>query len=619
MDSFSQFIYGRLAARSENGRWVSYVANERGTELQIISYKSLKVSARFDFSSFRINATKNDRNPKFKNQVSTPKSKNARGGEIIRQLLWSGRVCWIRTQSGNLFIVYIEQTAAGLEWVLMPVKSNATTIDSTDPFATPLPCSHLSRLPSGYIMEFSDHQVYGAIRNPSAAPLFFKNVKGPKVASLSPDEKYLAIGTRTDCVDFISILNCRSWNVLLTFEVPTRDLHAIHWSPDKSALIVADTPLAGQTFVYRLDGQLKCIINQHEDGMNIKSLAMSTRLTTESILRQHLLAIGNFDQKIRLYNPFNGGIVGKLCHESVLRKNASLTVYVETEVVESIDLKTKGFRVCKHRKYDVDESEVVHVPTSTIDYNNNEANSVPSIGVSFVAFCPAGKLLATKNDNMPNVVWIWDVSSLYSREVTFRELTEDTCSSVSPMVVLIHKEAVSDLSWEIKERPDEDGNTPAPSSTLDEERRRYRLAIATGSNSLYLWCDLGASAINLSTDSLEKFSVHKLIWTTPNTILLKDQNKFCLAYPPELVEEDGASINGSVIEQSTAKPYDDDPDHVRDYKPDVEDSFDNSPMKEHYYDGDSIIDQSIGDYDDSNDGDNTDQVPVDEFDGGDEE
>jgi hypothetical protein len=101
--------------------------------------------------------------------------------------------------------------------------------------------------------------------------------------------------------------------------------------------------------------------------------------------------------------------------------------------------------------------------------------------------------------------------------------------------------------------------------------------------------------------------------------LLKDQNKFCLAYPPELVEEDGASINGSVIEQSTAKPYDDDPDHVRDYKPDVEDSFDNSPMKEHYYDGDSIIDQSIGDYDDSNDGDDTDQVPVDEFDGGDEE
>jgi hypothetical protein len=85
------------------------------------------------------------------------------------------------------------------------------------------------------------------------------------------------------------------------------------------------------------------------------------------------------------------------------------------------------------------------------------------------------------------------------------------------------------------------------------------------------------------------------------------------------VEEDGASINGSVIEQSTAKPYDDDPDHVGDYKPDVEDSFDNSPMKEHYYDGDSIIDQSIGDYDDSNDGDDTDQVPVDEFDGGGEE
>jgi hypothetical protein len=74
--------------------------------------------------------------------------------------------------------------------------------------------------------------------------------------------------------------------------------------------------------------------------------------------------------------------------------------------------------------------------------------------------------------------------------------------------------AVSDLSWEIKERPDEDGNTPAPSSTLDEERRRYRLAIATGSNSLYLWCDLGASAINLSTDSLGTIRLFILCQTT---------------------------------------------------------------------------------------------------------
>ncbi len=45
----------------------------------------------------------------------------------------------------------------------------------------------------------------------------------------------------------------------------------------------------------------------------------------------------------------------------------------------------------------VDESEVIHVPTLTIDYNNNEPGAIPAVGVSFVAFCPAGKLLATKN------------------------------------------------------------------------------------------------------------------------------------------------------------------------------------------------------------------------------
>lgn len=60
---------------------------------------------------------------------------------------------------------------------------------------------------------------------------------------------------------------------------------------------------------------------------------------------------------------------------------------------------------------------------------------------------------------------------------------------------------MSDLSWEIKESLEDNENIPTMNSTLDEEKRRYRLAIATGSNSLYLWCDLGASAINLSTDS----------------------------------------------------------------------------------------------------------------------
>lgn len=57
-----------------------------------------------------------------------------------------------------------------------------------------------------------------------------------------------------------------------------------------------------------------------------------------------------------------------------------------------------------------------------------------------------------------------------------------------------------------------------------------------------------------------------------------------------------------------------------DYKPNLEDSFDNSPMKEHYYDGDSIIEQSIGDYDEENfNEDVIDQSNADDFDGGDEE
>jgi len=64
-----------------------------------------------------------------------------------------------------------------------------------------------------------------------------------------------------------------------------------------------------------------------------------------------------------------------------------------------------------------------------------------------------------------------------------------------------------------------------------------------------------------------------------------------------------------MIEQSPSKPFDDDPEHPRgDFEPNVEDSFDNTPMNEHYYDGESIYEQSIGDYDVESNGDEHDQV-----------
>eukprot|EP00041_Stephanoeca_diplocostata_P018395 m.384745 g.384745 ORF g.384745 m.384745 type:complete len:126 (+) comp20999_c0_seq4:215-592(+) len=95
---------------------------------------------------------------------------------------------------------------------------------------------------------------------------------------------------------------------------------------------------------------------------------------------------------------------------------------------------------------------------------------------------------ATRNDNMPNAVWVWDVAKLQQA------------------ALVLHMSGV--LSWH-------------PSRPL--------LAIATGSGCVYFWSPNGALCAQIPSD--RQFAVNGLVWSPlGGSIVLFDKSRFCVAF-----------------------------------------------------------------------------------------
>lgn len=64
-----------------------------------------------------------------------------------------------------------------------------------------------------------------------------------RAISFTKDGKYIGIGTRRDCRDYIHLLACQGWEAMGNFEVGTSDLADLEWSPTDSTIAVWDSPL----------------------------------------------------------------------------------------------------------------------------------------------------------------------------------------------------------------------------------------------------------------------------------------------------------------------------------------------------------------------------------------
>ncbi|KAK2493697.1 hypothetical protein MC885_010390, partial [Smutsia gigantea] len=306
-------------------------------------------------------------------------------------------------------------------------------------------------------------------------------IKYPKACqqgiSFTQDGRYMALAERRDCRDHVSIFVCSDWQLLRHFDTDTQDLAGIEWAPNGCVLAVWDTCLEYKMLLYSLDGRLLAVFCAYEWSLGIKSVAWSPS--------SQFLAVGSYDGKVgteqymqghsgwqarwphahglpqvRILNHVTWKVITEFEHPANI-SNPKTVVYKEAEKSPQQALDHLAFPPCRaasglsspESKY-----EIASVPVSLQTLKPAADRANPKIGIGALAFSPDSYFLVTRNDNVPNAVWIWDVRKLRL------------------FAVLEQLHPVRSFHW---------------------DPQQPRLAICTGGSKVYLWSPAGCISVQV--------------------------------------------------------------------------------------------------------------------------
>ncbi|GER50818.1 WD-repeat protein [Striga asiatica] len=325
---------------------------------------------------------------------------------------------------------------------------------------------------------------------------------GSKGVSFTKDGKFAAICTRRDCKDYVNLLSCCTWEIMGVFAVDTLDLADIQWSPDDSAIVIWDSPLEYKVLIYSPDGRCLSKYQAYESGLGVKNVSWSPC--------SQFLAVGSYDQMIRVLNHLTWKVFAEFTHLTVIRGPCAAAVFKEVDEPLQLDMSELSLTdefVQRNtdntsETYNQVRYEVMEVPVTLPSLKPPADKPNPKQGIGLMAWSSDSQYICTRNDSMPSVLWIWNVQQL--------ELA----------AILIQKDPIRAAAWD-------------PTSP--------RLFLCTGSTNLYMWTPLQTCCINVP---FPQFSVLDLKWNLDGRyLLLKDKESFCCAAVPLLEESSDYSLD----------------------------------------------------------------------------
>ena len=311
-------------------------------------------------------------------------------------------------------------------------------------------------------------------------------IKHPKLVNgieFTKDGSQMVLAERRFGKDYISIFDCEKWTLIITFEAASKDLAGFCLSPNSHYICIWESCVEYKLYIHIMNGS--CISsysaydNIWEFGLGIKTVKWSPT--------GQFLSIGSYDEKLRLLNNITWSLFAEHHHSNQIT-HRDVVVYVEREKrVGPVNSHTLNAR----KLYGIETKYVTKEPPislSKVTPDSSKGN--PKLGVGTLIYSPDSYYIATVNDNMPNVVWLWDVTKL--------QLT----------ALLVHISPVTCIQW--------DPTHP-------------RLAICTNGSHLYLWSVAGCASVSVPCDP--PFSIQKLLWdSTGSVLVLIGASQFCVCY-----------------------------------------------------------------------------------------
>lgn len=352
-----------------------------------------------------------------------------------------------------------------------------------------------------------------------------------KACEFSHDGRFLAVVERREFKDIIGVYAVDTWELVKHFQVDTVDLEDLAWSPDDRHLCVWDSPLEYKFMIYSPLGRKYAEHRAYENALGIKGVAWSPTA--------QFLAVGSYDEVCRVFTNLTWRTIAEYSHLPLLT-TPSLVVYQEApddsdataaNAAASVHASSASLRYRSRRligagaalnasafaaSYPAAAAStpaaasllstryvIVDPPVAPVQVKPEADKPNPRLGVGLVAWSHDSRYLVTRNDNMPNSIWIWETGRL---------------SLASTMLQL---EAVRAFQWH-------------PSAA--------RLAICTGNSKLYLWSEEGCSIVAVPIPGM---SVQNIKWSASgHALLLIDREQCCLCYfdNDELVVSEDSSV-----------------------------------------------------------------------------
>ena len=404
-----------------------YFAISKGTQLVIYSCQSLKPIKIYTFIDF----------------IEDIKWSNS--SKLILIGIYKRNRCEIRNIENDNFLCTIDEGIQGMSNALF--SSNSTHVLSFNQNVSKLTIRSLLDKNTLYI----------------SLPKFSK--KGLAFSSQGKGD-FMALAERKDAKDIIGIYYVPKWICLRRFPVETEDLQDIKWSFDNSSIIIVDSPSVCKLLIYNMFGELINKIDIYQYKLGIKNFNISPN--------GHLYCLGLFDQTLRIYNSISYTCTAIFNHDKETLNDPKVNYYKE-EIINQ-----EGESKYVELKPPIDLKSENNYIKGTNLYNDK----LPKIGIRKMAFSYDNNYLATKNDNMPNVLFIWDLNFM------------------SLQTVLIHLNEISCFEW---------------------SKTKNILFISTNTNKLYYFTLDSCKILQLTKDFQNKSFI---ISNDGQKMMIKDNNYF---------------------------------------------------------------------------------------------